>query len=209
MSLYRFEVGTNTGLSVVDVNGQLRGRSKTDIVLCLIEYKRNGSKGCDIEKIIRAIASNYDDTVEYVKLSEISSDTFNIVCISDLLHEAKRGALHYDCDEVYSVMAVTTHNNKYSALISCYVTDGDRILFRMACQETDIDRGANNFNFVFSNAYPVKEEKLPILYLESKSMMVIPYMTNVSSLVPVLIEMLDITSVEGGASKVEYILHRG
>lgn len=209
MRSYRFEVGTGRGLIILNITAkeEMSGRLKTEIMIWIAFL--NGCCYDDIESLIRSTVSRYGEEVDDIQVSEVSDKEFNIVCIDDILCEAKNGELICDADEIYTIMVVSSDDyNRYSALVGCRILEGDRRILRMAVQRTDISKSSHQFDFVFSNAYPEKSVQFPNLEYESKSVMAIPYMVNTRDLISVLIELSDISSVGGGVSKVAEILHR-
>lgn len=209
MRSYRFEVGTGRGLIILNITAkeEMSGRLKTEIMIWVAFL--NGCCYDDIESLIRSTVSCYGEEVDDIQVSEVSDKEFNIVCIDDILCEAKNGELICDADEIYTIMVVSSDDyNRYSALVGCRILEGDRRILRMAVQRTDISKSSHQFDFVFSNAYPEKSVQFPNLEYESKSVMAIPYMVNTRDLISVLIELSDISSVGGGVSKVAEILHR-
>lgn len=209
MRSYRFEVGTGRGLIILNITAkeEMSGRLKTEIMIWIAFL--NGCCYDDIESLIRSTVSRYGEEVDDIQVSEVSDKEFNIVCIDDILCEAKNGELICDADEIYTIMVVSSDDyNRYSALVGCRILEGGRRILRMAVQRTDISKSSHQFDFVFSNAYPEKSVQFPNLEYESKSVMAIPYMVNTRDLISVLIELSDISSVGGGVSKVAEILHR-
>lgn len=209
MRSYRFEVGTGRGLIILNITAkeEMSGRLKTEIMIWVAFL--NGCCYDDIESLIRSTVSRYGEEVDDIQVSEVSDKEFNIVCIDDILCEAKNGELICDADEIYTIMVMSSDDyNRYSALVGCRILEGDRRILRMAVQKTDILKSFHQFDFVFSNAYPEKSVQFPNLEYESKSVMAIPYMVNTRDLISVLIELSDISSVGGGVSKVAEILHR-
>lgn len=209
MRSYRFEVGTGRGLIILNITAkeELSGRLKTEIMIWVAFL--NGCCYDDTESLIRSTVSRYGEEVDDIQVSEVSDKEFNIVCIDDILCEAKNGELICDADEIYTIMVMSSDDyNRYSALVGCRILEGDRRILRMAVQRTDISKSSHQFDFVFSNAYPEKSVQFPNLEHESKSVMAIPYMANTRDLIPVLNELSDISSVGGGESRVAEILHR-
>lgn len=209
MKSYRFEVGTKKGLTIYNITAkeELSGRLKTEI-MAMVAFE-NSDYQFDVEKAIKHVASEYGEEIEQINASRALYNVFDIVCIDDMLLKAKNGELLCDADETYTIMAISTDdNNRYSALVGCRILEGNRRILRMAVQRTDILKSSHQFDFVFSNAYPEKSSQFPNLEHESKSMMVIPYVTDARDLIPVLNELSDISSVGGGASRVAEILHR-
>lgn len=208
MRSYRFEVGTGRGLTILNITAkeELSGRLKTNIM----ERVASVCACCsvDAESLIRSTVSRYGEEVDDIQVSEVSDKELNIVCIDDILCEAKNGELICDADEIYTIMVMSSDDyNRYSALVGCRILEGDRRILRMAVQRTDISKSSHQFDFVFSNAYPEKSVQFPNLEHESKSVMAIPYMVNTRDLISVLIELSNISSVGGGVRKVTELLH--
>lgn len=206
MRSYRFEVGTGRGLTILNITAkeELSGRLKTNIMehvayACTCYW-------ADAEDCIKWIASCHGEEINDIQVFE---DMFNIIYIDDMLRETKSGKLLCDADEIYTIMATASDdNNRYFSLVGCRILEGDRRILRMAVQRTDISKSSHQFDFVFSNAYPEKSVQFPNLEHESKAVMAIPYMTNTWNLIPVLNELSDVSSVNGGVSRVAEILHR-
>lgn len=206
MRSYRFEGGSRRGLTVVNITTkeELSGRLKTNIMECVASAC--ACYWADAEDCIKWIAFSHGEEIDDIQVFEVS---FNVIYIDDMLRETKSGKLLCDADEIYTIMATASDdNNRYSSLVGCRILEGDRRILRMAVQRTDISKSSHQFDFVFSNAYPEKSVQFPNLEHESKAVMAIPYMTNTWNLIPVLNELSDVSSVNGGVSRVAEILHR-
>lgn len=205
MRSYRFEVGTGRGLIILNITAkeELSGRLKTEIMIWVAFL--NGCCYDDTESLIRSTVSRYGEEVDDIQVSEVSDKEFNIVCIDDILCEAKNGELICDADEIYIIMAATgNYDKKYAAFVGFNVIDEDTRLLRAAAQNINLRNGSHKFDFIFSNAYPTNDSgSLLDLELDSTTEIVIPIKAKSDYLYYVLLRLFYVRCVKRGIEEIK------